>query len=346
MSLEKIFRDQSIICTELGSPFMGQLMRLFSDRIATSPPVNQLISKWIGQPDVTEGVLPLRIAGALHALVLLRKDAGLDAVYPPHAASPDDLWSAVAAAFTAHSDFILTWLNSPPQTNEIRRSAAIWAAAQVVSNHFDMPLSVMELGASAGLNLLFDHYRVETPHFSSLTKDPILTVHPDWRGGHPAPRGISVHARAGVDLIALDPQNADHMLRLRAYTWPDQAERLERLTIAAPHQVTPIDQGDAADWLGAQLAKHADGSVRFVFSTVAWQYFDADSKRRCIATLNDAQAGPDSPIVFFRMETDGRNDSALLSLQIWPSRNVVELGRADYRGRWIEWTHNSDRLPV
>ncbi len=322
---------------------MGQLMRLFSDRITTSPPVNQLISKWIGQPDVTEGVLPLRVAGALHALVLLRKDAGLDAVYPPHSASPDDLWSAVEAAFTVHSDFILTWLNSPPQTNEIRRSAAIWAAAQVVANHFELPLSIMELGASAGLNLNFDRYQIQTPGFTSMPQDPILTLSPDWRGGHPDPRGLAIVSRAGVDLNPLDPQNADHMLRLKAYTWPDQSIRLERLATAAPHQTTKIDCADAADWLVDQLAKPVHNCVRFVYSTVAWQYFDSTSKTRCINALEAAgmAANEQAPIAFFRMETDGRKDSALLSLRVCPSGKETELGRADYHGRWIEWTHGN-----
>ena len=50
------------------------------------------------------------------------------------------------------------------------------------------------------------------------------------------------------------------------------------------------------------------------------------------------------PVAQFMMETDGRSDSALLSLQIWPSGQIIELGRADYHGRWIDWSLTSDVL--
>ena len=81
--LAEIFAQQVDICRKLGSPFMGRLMDLFAKNWDQSPVVRDMLCAWIGQPDVTAGVLPLRIAGALHALVLMKKDAGLCSVYPP-----------------------------------------------------------------------------------------------------------------------------------------------------------------------------------------------------------------------------------------------------------------------
>jgi hypothetical protein len=54
---------------------------------------------------------------------------------------------------------MLEWTQSPPtQTNEVRRSAALIAGAKVALDHFQRPIVLSELGASAGLNLMWDHY--------------------------------------------------------------------------------------------------------------------------------------------------------------------------------------------
>ena len=341
--LAEIFAQQADICRKLGSPFMGRLMDLFAKNWDQSPAVRDMLCAWIGQPDVTAGVLPLRIAGALHALALMKKDAGLCAVYPPNFVADTVLWQAVTDALHAQGPFVSQWLEFAPQTNEIRRSAAIWAAAQMVHHRFKRPLALYELGASAGLNLNFDRYRVVTERFSSIPNDPILDLAPEWRGQHPTPTPIVVSQRSGVDLNPLDPSCPDDMLRLKAYTWPDQQDRLDRLDLAAPYQTTTVDQEDAAIWLARELRAAPKDSVPFVFSTVAWQYFDAKTQEACRHVLHDGacQVGR---VAQFMMETDGRSDSALLSLQIWPSGQMIELGRADYHGRWIDWSLTSDVL--
>ena len=99
--LAEIFAQQADICRRLGSPFMGRLMDLFAQNWDQSPEVRDMLCAWIGQPDVTAGVLPLRIAGALHALALMKKDAGLCSVYPPNFVADTVLWQSVTDAFHA-----------------------------------------------------------------------------------------------------------------------------------------------------------------------------------------------------------------------------------------------------
>ena len=48
--------------------------------------------------------------------------------------------------------------------------------------------------------------------------------------------------RGSVDLNPLAPSHSEDLMRLVAYTWPDQAERMERLRRAGPAQETKIDK--------------------------------------------------------------------------------------------------------
>ena len=81
----------------MGSPFTARLCRLLAERLAPGDPVSDRVLGWPGDPSHRADALPLRLAGALHGLVVEGRDAGLAAVYPPHHAAADDdaLWAAV-----------------------------------------------------------------------------------------------------------------------------------------------------------------------------------------------------------------------------------------------------------
>ena len=88
--LEAAFARQGRACDALGSPFMARLMPLLWRIIAAGDgPVAARILTWQGDPSALGDAVPLRLAGALHALVLTRADPGLVAPYPPHSAGQD-----------------------------------------------------------------------------------------------------------------------------------------------------------------------------------------------------------------------------------------------------------------
>ncbi len=143
-----------------------------------------------------------------------------------------------------------------------------------------------------------------------------------------------------MDLNPLDPvRDAD---RLFSYLWPDQPERLSFTEAAiGVAQAAParIARGDATDWLSEALADRREGEAHVVFHTVAWQYFPASVQARCAALLEGAGVGATetAPLAHFSMEAeDGRG--AALRLQVWPRGDRLALGRADFHGRWIEWS--------
>ena len=174
---------------------------------------------WHGDVGPSAASVPFCFAGKLHALKL-------KGFAPPVAAYPrcdvddvDDraLWAAVTAAMAQEEVFLLDWLNSQPQTNELRRSAALLAVAAQIGAETDMPLSLIELGASAGLNLNFDRFSVTTPAGTVGSNYPILTLYPEWRGAPPRIEPFSISARTGCDLAPVDPQTSDGKLRLLVY---------------------------------------------------------------------------------------------------------------------------------
>ena len=248
----------------------------------------QLFS-WGGNPSSRHGSLPLRLAGGLHAL-RLRGDPGLAAVYPPEA--PDDamLWAAVSDAIRRGDTFLLDWIRSPPQTNEVGRSAVFRAAGQWLAARWGLPLDLCELGASAGLNLNWDRYALHIGARRFGPEDAVVVLAPDWTGPPPPAAEPLIAARRGTDLNPVNPvRDGD---RLRAYCWPDQLARLARLEAALAATPAPVDRVSADDWLDA-LPEQAPGTARMICHSVAWQYFPPDVQARAQARIDGARRGGD-----------------------------------------------------
>ncbi len=290
--------------------------------------------------------MPLRLAGALHALHL-QGHGGLAAVYPTQDVDDHTLWLAVSDTLHSAAAHIAAWLDSPPQTNEVRRSATLVAAGHVVADWFGLPIRTSELGASGGLNMHWDSYalNIDGARFGHAT--PALTLTPDWSGSMPPETRPCVTERAGVDLNPLNPANPEHALRLQAYLWPDQPDRLALTRAAIAAAKTPIDQGDAIDWLAGRLS-HQQGQTHMIYSTVAWQYFPQDKQAQGTAMIEAAgtKVTAQSPLVWFGMENDGGGRGAALTLRLWPGDVTLNLGRADFHGRWVQWADGTASRPL
>ncbi|MEL7100020.1 MAG: DUF2332 family protein, partial [Pseudomonadota bacterium] len=161
MSLARAFRSQARACTEMGSPFTARLLTALADDWNAETALGRDFARHTGDVGPAGQSLPLRLAGALHALVLTGAAPGLAAVYPPAEAPEGAFRAAVAEALGAHEAAIIAFAQTPPQTNEVRRSAALIAMARVAAAHHDLPVILSELGASGGLNLHWDRFALE-----------------------------------------------------------------------------------------------------------------------------------------------------------------------------------------
>lgn len=328
--VRRAFRDQARACRALGSPFTADLCESFAGLLDPAQgAVARRLLDWPGDPSVGADSVPLRLCGALHALVLDGRDAALADAYAARRAEPDLLLAVLAR----HEGFVLDWLDSPPQTNEVGRSAALIAGARFLGGLRPLPMRVLELGASAGLNLNFHRYHL------APDSGPGVVLDPDWQGDRPEGR-FRVDTARGVDLRPLDP--AADGLRLMAYCWADQDARLARLRAAlalARRHPPQVDAGDAGAWLGGQLRGPLPEGLVLVIHTVAAQYFPPATRQQAEATLQQtgARAGPGRALAHLAMEADG-GEGAALTLRLWDGNfRGWHLGRADFHGRWLRW---------
>ncbi|MEZ5777338.1 MAG: DUF2332 family protein [Paracoccaceae bacterium] len=346
MTWRDAFADQAQSCESLGSPFTARLLSLIATRGLPDGRVLERIAGWPGDITSRGASVPLRLAGALHGLVLEGRAPDLDAHYPPATGADEPFWRAVSAAVTCHADWIDQRLDAAPQTNEVGRAAFLIAAGRWLQSITGLPLCLSELGASAGLNLMFDRFALDTGVGLFGPADPVLTLRPDWRGDAPMAGELRVVARAGVDLAPPDPI-ADR-LRLLSFLWPDQPERMTRMRAAlaeAERTRLHVERADAIDFLARRLADPPKGAVHVVFHTVAWQYFPDDAKTRGMELLTraGARATRDAPLAHVAMEADGKSPGAGCWITLWPKGTRQDVGRIDFHGRWIDWRPPSEQ---
>ena len=337
------FRRQAAACRDLDSPFTARVLDLVAARLSNDTRIGRRILGWPGDPG--EDALALRLAGGLHALVLSEAAAPLAAVYPGGAQEGDidALWPAVADALGDHETMLGRFLDSPPQTNEVGRSAILAAGFLTIAALTGRPLALHEIGASAGLNLLWDHYAYEFGGAAWGREDAPVRVSPKWDGPAPPLGAVTVASRAGCDARPLDPRDEDHRLRLRAYVWPDQRARLQRLEgalAAAAAGDTRVARADAASWLPEQVADRAAGMTTVVYHSVVWQYLPAETQAAVQAAMCAAAGRADdgAPLAWLRMEPGPEPFAAELRLSLWPDGpKDRRLARVDYHGRWVDW---------
>ena len=351
------FREQSGACGALGSPFTAALLgraadALTADREASSGPdgtaptlgpLAPLLAGWSGDPRA--GALPIRFAAALHALVLSGRAPALATRFPPRStvfdASAD--WARIEREIVAHRPFIAAWLASPPQTNEVGRSAVLLGGFLTLARRMARPLELLEIGASAGLNQAWDrfHYRLGEAEWGDA--DSPVSLAPCWEG--PAPpieTPCAVVARAACDLAPIGLEDPAQKLRLRAYVWPDQQARLLRLDaaigVARAAQVA-VERSDAADWLERCLARRAPGACTVVVHTIVWQYLARGTRQRIRALLAEVgeRATPLEPLAWLRFEFVDPDGPPQLLLDCWPGQRGERLATAHPHGQWVRW---------
>ena len=329
MTFDEAMEFQAAFCDGSGAPATAQVCRSLAAGLDRSTATGRRVIDWSG--DYIRDALPLRLVAPYHALFRKREIAAFD--------TPE----AVHAATAAHDDWIADWLDGPPQTNEPARSATFMAALLVLAERFSLPFELLEIGSSAGLNLLIDRYRYDLGGRTAGSEDSPVLIEPEWRGNPPPVADVRFASVRGVDIAPIDVTDPAAAERLMAYIWIDAPERTARVA-AAIRMIgeRPVDmvQGDAADWVEARLAEpQAAGTCRVLMHSVVWPYLDEGRRARIIAALETAgtRATPQTPLAWLRMEWDSGHTPHRIRLKTWPSGEDVNLGDSHPHGAWIEW---------
>jgi hypothetical protein len=319
---------------------MVRLCTLLGERLDRSNEVGRRVLDWPGTADSFADALPLRLTGGLHALVRRGTALGLAACYPPNPLPDEESFWRALSPVLAEPDLLL-WLDGAPQTNEVGRSAVLMSGLLALAERFPQPVELLELGASAGLNLVLDRYGYDLGGVSAGDPASPLQLRPEWKGPPPPDASVRVAGRRGVDLNPLDARRDGD--RLLAYVWPDQARRLAQLEAAlavAAEDPPQVERGDAAAWTEARLGeKQASGVARVVLHSIAFQYFPEEAKGRIAAALAQAGAGAtaEAPLAWLRYEHDPGDERITLRLRTWPGGEERLLAHCHPHGSSIRW---------
>ena len=336
------FAKQIRWCESLGSPFTARLLTILADDIAAGGATAELVRSWAGDP--VADALPLRMAAALHALALTEAAPALVACYPPHAATMEQLRSIVTSVVDEHRTTIRTFLSSAPQTNEVGRSGVLAGGFLQIAEETGLPLRLLEIGASAGLNIIWDRYHYQFGAAAWGDPRSAVQIAPCWEGPSPpvyAP--VRVIERLACDISPIDLDDAAQRLRLRAYVWPDQRERLSRLESAidlARACGSRVERANAGDWVRAKIRESAEASVTVLYHSIMWQYLPAESQDDIRVSLERAgdRATKASPLAWLRFEPLHPDSRPELRLTLWPSGREVCLAVAHPHGSSVRWS--------
>ena len=280
--------------------------------------------------------MPLRLFGGVHYLEL----AGIE----PYALSGE--WSDFRSALEGRQEFLSRFVREQAvQTNEVQRCFALLPAfLTLAQEHGAERLDFVELGPSAGLNLLWDRYayayRAGRWGSSELLLQGVEYV--------PVPRDVlarrpEVRRRVGIDLNPVDVTSEHGARLLHAFIWPGRVERAQRLkaAIAILRREPPtLVRGDYVELLPAVLAERDSDALTIVFQIASTGYIGRERRAELRELLE--RAGAEAPLGWVstraveELEED-RTDSYELEVGLWPGGERRLLLRCDFHGNWIRW---------
>ena len=299
---------QQMGCAGLGSAFYATLLGHLIDDAAAGGPVWDVLGPY-AETHFT-AAYPLRLLGGMHRRVLAGDAPDLAAHYPSTGGDrdADAAWPGFRALLADGSPEVVDALRRPPQTNEVGRSASAIGGFLEVARATGLPVRVLEIGASAGLNLRFDRFRYEQGDAGFGPLDAPVRFVDCWPDGAPPfAVPLEVVERAGCDVDPIDVATEAGALILCSYVWPDPPERMARLRAAiAVARAVPatLDRADAAEWLALRLAEPRPGVATVVFHSIMWQYLPEATRVAITAAVAAAGrvATPDAPVAWLRLE--------------------------------------------
>jgi hypothetical protein len=252
----------------------------------------------------------LRLLAGIHRLVLTGQAPELVPFYPNlgGTADPAAAWPLFQPVLAAHVADLQAALTVAPQTNEPGRAAALLVGLfEAVRRSGLSKVRLFEPGASAGLNLLVDRYRIGGADPQSWWSGPAesVLVMGDAVQGPVTPMPFTVVERRGCDLEPVDASTDAGRIRLTSFVWPYQVQRHDRLRaalqIAVSEGVPIVDRADASSWLAGQLSvAPAPDVLTVVWHSVTRVYWPAEETTRVGGLI--AAAGQRMPLAHVAME--------------------------------------------
>ncbi|HVV66376.1 MAG TPA: DUF2332 domain-containing protein [Rhizomicrobium sp.] len=283
----------------------------------------------------------LLLRGAAHPL--RRHYANLAAGAPPPDEDPFPLFADFCAR---HEESLCALIRARvTNTNEVGRSATLAAGFRALGAEAGEPLHLIEIGPSAGLNLIWDRYLIRyrrgPEERLAGPADSGLTLESEVRGNGFPPTGRTprIASRLGLERHPVDLSDAGDRDWLRALVWPDRVERFRRLEAAMAMFVAAppaIRAGDALSLLPEALAEAPQSEPVCVYHSFVTYQFSGEAR----AALGDLLTAAGLRRTVWRMSFEGSaHNQNTLTLRRYRDGLVEKriLARSHPHGAWIEW---------
>jgi hypothetical protein len=239
------------------------------------------------------------------------------------------------------------------QTNEVRRCILLLPAIVLASETVDStPLALIDMGASAGLNLLFDRYgynydnRLRCGDLNSpvqlfctlrgLLCPPIPKIMP------------KIASRIGIDLNPLDINEYDDCLWLLAQIWPNESFNLraERMRVAvelARHSPPRLITGDLVEILPDIISKIPAGQTICLLHSFSFYELSNHDRGRIGSIIKQFAAKRPIISVTLELSPDLLTIATVLEFSSYHTNGEIEtrkLARCHNYGEWMEWLYS------
>jgi len=291
---------------------------------------------------------PSLLFASVNCILAAHPDSELASYYPIHGGRrpvDDNLISTFAAFCAEHSDGLGRLLRTgSTQTNEIRRCAALRLALGYIGEQWNGPVALVEVGASAGLNLQFDQYSYQIGNQATGSEaDSSVLISCELRGEasagqlqRPVPE---VTSRLGIDMQPVQLSDPTARAWLEAFIWPEDVNGLATLRgameLALSAGIPPVVPGDAAVDTVRLLADLPGSEPIVVFTASLLSYLSARSRAAFLGQLDEI--AQNRPVAWAFTETPGLVAATSVSVPALhgplAKRNTVYLVGVSMRAR-------------
>ncbi|RLL48337.1 DUF2332 domain-containing protein [Oceanobacillus piezotolerans] len=297
-----------------------------------------------GQP------VPNLLFAAIHYLLLKGKEHSLREYYPsivPHAKSYKE-------SFQFFKDFCLTYQievesilkTKLVQTNEVRRCAYLYPVFCTIYEMAKKPLALIEIGTSAGLQLLWDKYSYSYgTNIIYGNKNSKLHLSTEVKGAntpilHLMPPPIST--RIGLDINTVDLNDEEEELWLKALIWTEHTDRMLMFEEAANYMkkasVRLVD-GDGISLLPKCVNSIPKESVICIFHTHVANQIPLEKKKVLLQTVE--AIGKERDV--FHIYNNIQDKYLHLDYYLNGIESCHMIAETDGHGRWFQWFENGRR---
>jgi hypothetical protein len=332
------------VARRIGSGFYEILLERMRDDAAEGGPTRSALRGH--ERDRVDEWDAFRLLAGVHRIVLSGQAPELAQRYPSTGGDGDaeTAWPGVRELIAAGRAELVDALAHPLQTNAPTRAKALAPALCLIAERSGLPLRLLELGASAGLNLRLDHFRYEQGAEAFGPRDSPVRFTDFLTGDHPSlAGGFEVTERAGCDLNPLDATTDAGRLTLLACIFPDETERfdlLERAIAVARSAPATVERADLASWVAERLARPRPETCTVAYHTIVWPYLPGAVREAAEAAVSAAgrAATTEAPLALLSFE--GSEDDparAELQLTLWPGAERRLLAQSSHHPTTVDW---------